>query len=509
LFQNIFKTKGGRKMKQLKMMSVGAFILLLLFSSIVYGGDSTTKSLQIIQASPDYQITSIPAAPLSLISKPTSSSSIVLAWKDNSSTEDGFKIQRKEGACDSTNSWSQIATKEANVKTHTNSGLAPNTMYSYRVRAYNGEGNSAYSNCSSAKTALSGTSKAPTNLSATSISASQIKLIWTDNSTDEKSFKIYKKAGAGSWDLLATKGENIVSHTDDNASGNTTTTYSYYVQACNSSGCSPKTNTAVIPYKPINLSATAASSSKINLKWADKSSNETGFQIYRKSGVCSSTNPWSRIKTTGPNITSYSNTGLTLGKTYSYKIRAYTRSSAMPYAYSYSLYSNCSQATTPSDCVNIAGTWDVSDSGTITCVYDGYSETGPIGGDGSVTIKQNGCNISWTVSGVSGISEKREGTIHGNTLEVSGKFCVPLKPGVTFTKNQYTAEGIISGDEINGNGSGTCNGTYQGVNFTCTGKDTFVIMLSGLGTMDNKKAIGKQSLLFMNNVINIFPALSP
>ena len=61
-------------MKQLKMVSVGGFILLLLCSSIVYGDDSTTKSSQIIQASPDYQITSIPAAPISLIAKPTSSS---------------------------------------------------------------------------------------------------------------------------------------------------------------------------------------------------------------------------------------------------------------------------------------------------------------------------------------------------------------------------------------------------------------------------------------------------
>jgi len=495
-------------MKQLKMMSVGAFILLLLFSSIVYGGDSTTKSSQIIQASPDYQITSMPAAPLSLISKPTSSSSIVLTWKDNSNNEDGFKIQRKEGACDSTNSWSQIATKEANAITHTNTGLTPNTTYSYRVRAYNAVGDSAYSNCASAKTALSGTPKAPTNLNATSVSTSQIKLIWTDNSTDETSFKIYRKVGASSWVLLSTKGANVVSHTDTTVAGNTATTaYSYYVKACNSSGCSPATNYAVVPYKPTSLKATAVSSSRTNLTWTDKSNNETGFQIYRKSGTCSSTNSWSKIATTGHNITSYSNTGLTSGKTYSYKIRAYTRSSAMPYAYGYSLYSNCSQATTTSDCVNIAGTWDFSDSGTVTCTSDGSSETVPIGGEGTVTIKQNGCDISWTVSGNSGIT--RKGTVNGNSLKVSGKFCVPSVTGVTFTKNQYTAEGIISTDEINGNGSGLCTGSYQGINFSCTGKDTFVIMLSGLGTMGDNKAAGKLSPLFMNNSVKIFPALSP
>jgi hypothetical protein len=295
-----------------------------------------------------YGVESLPLPPSSLTTKATSSSSIILGWKDNSNNEEGFKIYRKEGACDSSNSWSLIATKGANVKTHTNTGLTANTIYSYQVRAYNAAGNSSYSNCASSRTALSGTPKAPTNLNATSISGSQIKLLWTDNSTDEKSFKIYKKAGAGSWVPLATKGENIVSHTDNNAPGNTTTTtYSYYIQACNSSECSPKTNTAIVPYRPTNLSATPVSSSRINLKWADKSNNESGFQVYRKTGVCSSTNSWSRIKTTGPNITLYSNTGLTSGKTYSYKVSTYKKSSAMPYANGYSSYSGCKSATTP------------------------------------------------------------------------------------------------------------------------------------------------------------------
>jgi titin len=216
------------------------------------------------------------------------------------------------------------------------------------VRAWNEVGNSAYSNCVSAKTAVSGTPKAPTNLNATSISASKIKLIWTDNSANETSFKVYRKVGAGTWSLLATKGTNIVGHTDTTAAGNTTTTtYSYYLQACNSNGCSPSTTWAVVPYKPTNLAATAASSSRINLAWADKSSNETGFQIERKSGGCSSTNSWSKIKTVGQNIISYGNSGLASGETYSYRIRAYKKSSAAPYAYGYSTYSNCKSATTP------------------------------------------------------------------------------------------------------------------------------------------------------------------
>jgi hypothetical protein len=289
-----------------------------------------------------------PVTPSSLTAKAISSSSIVLTWKDNSDNEDGFKIYRKEGVCDSDKMWSLITTKGTNAISHTNSGLKPNITYSYRVTAYNAGGDSDYSNCASSKTALSGTPKTPTNLNVTSISASQIKLIWTDNSTDETIFKIYRKVGIGSWGLLATKGADVVSHTNSTATGNTTTTaYSYYVQACNSSGCSPKTNTGIVPYKPTNLLATASSLSRINLKWEDKSNNEAGFQIEKKSGSCSSANSWGRIATSGQNVTSYRNTGLSSDTTYSYRVRAYYRSSAQPYAYGYSYYSNCSSATTP------------------------------------------------------------------------------------------------------------------------------------------------------------------
>jgi hypothetical protein len=327
--------------------SVGADAQFVIYPGVGHGYSSQIWS-DIKNFFGQHKITSPPSSPLSLTAKATWSSSIVLTWKDNSNDETGFKIQRKEGACDSANVWSLIATKGANVTSHTNSGLIPNTTYSYQVRAYNGDGNSSYSNCASAKTTLSGTPKAPTNLEATSLSASQIKLTWTDNSTDETSFKIYRRVETGSWVLLATKGTDIVSHTNTTASGNTaTTSYSYYIQACNGNGCSPKTNTAIVPYKPKNLSATAASVSRINLTWTDKSSNETGFEIERKSGTCSSANSWTKIKTAGQSVTSYSNTGLSSGETYSYRVRASSKSSSQPYAYGYSLYSNCKSVTTP------------------------------------------------------------------------------------------------------------------------------------------------------------------
>ncbi len=276
-----------------------------------------------------------------------SPTSIALSWTDNSNNEDGFKIQRKDGACNSTNTWTNIATKGADITSHTNNNLQPDTTYSYRVRAYNSSGNSAWSNCASATTAKAGTPNAPSNLNATSATSSTINLKWTDKSTNETSFKIWRKAGANAWTRLTTINTPTTTFSDTNAAGNAgTTTYAYYVRACNSSGCSPATTTAVVPYKPTALNATAGTG-KVDLAWTDKSNNETGFQIQRKNGTCGQPGTWSIIHTTGENVTSYSNAGLAAGNTYSYRTRSFTRSAAAPYAMGYSMWSNCVSATTP------------------------------------------------------------------------------------------------------------------------------------------------------------------
>ncbi len=73
-----------------------------------------------------------------------------MAWTDSATNESGFKIERCTGATCS--NFVQIATVGANVKIFSNSGLKRNTSYRYRVRAYNGSGDSAYSNIASAKT---------------------------------------------------------------------------------------------------------------------------------------------------------------------------------------------------------------------------------------------------------------------------------------------------------------------------------------------------------------------
>jgi hypothetical protein len=89
---------------------------------------------------------------------------------------------------------------------------------------------------------------------------------------------------------------------------------------------------------PSSLSASAASSSQINLSWTDASTGEDGFKIERKTGAGGT---YAEIATVGANTTSYSDTGLSASTTYYYRVRAYKGGD-------YSDYSNEASATTQS-----------------------------------------------------------------------------------------------------------------------------------------------------------------
>ncbi|MEI9921933.1 MAG: fibronectin type III domain-containing protein [Bacteroidota bacterium] len=76
---------------------------------------------------------------------------------------------------------------------------------------------------------------------------------------------------------------------------------------------------AAIPPTPTSPSATAASSTQLNLSWTDASSTETGFAIERST---TSGSGYTLLTTTAANATSYSDTGLSPSTPYYYRMRA-------------------------------------------------------------------------------------------------------------------------------------------------------------------------------------------
>lgn len=79
---------------------------------------------------------------LGLLYSGATAAQITLSWQDNSTNESGFKIERSAGGA----GFAQIATVGANISNYTDSSVAQGGQYTYRVRAYNSAGDSAYSN---------------------------------------------------------------------------------------------------------------------------------------------------------------------------------------------------------------------------------------------------------------------------------------------------------------------------------------------------------------------------
>jgi serine protease AprX len=91
-----------------------------------------------------------PSAPTSLTAVALSATSIRLAWTDTSSNEAAFEIERCSGRrC---TSFGLVTTVGANTVTFSDNGLVKATSYTYRVRATNLIGKSAWSNTATATT---------------------------------------------------------------------------------------------------------------------------------------------------------------------------------------------------------------------------------------------------------------------------------------------------------------------------------------------------------------------
>ena len=101
------------------------------------------------------------------------------------------------------------------------SGLQPGVTYTYRVRAYRGPVNSAYSNEASATPIL----PAPSNLGAVALSSTRIRLTWIDNSPDEDGFDVERRTGGGPFAHIIAVPAGQTAYEDSGLQPNTAYTY--------------------------------------------------------------------------------------------------------------------------------------------------------------------------------------------------------------------------------------------------------------------------------------------
>jgi hypothetical protein len=269
-----------------------------------------------------------PLAPSNVLANPevdTNGYLVRVEWTDNAADASGYQIER---SLDGSN-FSVIATTAGDATSFTDRNVSPNTYYWYRLRAFNGAGESL----PVVVETLTAPPAAPANLRGGVTSSTQVTLTWTDNSVNETAFAIERSTDGVNFTLIAWTPRNATSFTD---SGLTTgSTYYYRVKATGTLGDSGYSNVVGLtvvappaPAAPSNLTASASVRGQISLTWTDNSNNEVGFRVYRSLDG----NTWTLISTVGTNGTSFTDTGLTPGTTYFYRVRSFNGSGSSAYS---------------------------------------------------------------------------------------------------------------------------------------------------------------------------------
>ncbi|MBK8452865.1 MAG: 6-bladed beta-propeller [Thiofilum sp.] len=165
----------------------------------------------------------------------------------------------------------------------------------------------------------------PPTLSAT-IASTSINLVWNDPSYQETGFRVERCTGATctNFVVVSSPAANVLSF--NNAGLAPSTTYLYRIRAVYGSKLSSyssilTTTTRAEPVAPNSLVAQVLSGTQVRLTWRDASIDETNFSLERCAGVrCTS---FAVIASPAANTTTYTNTDLSSGITYRYRIRMY------------------------------------------------------------------------------------------------------------------------------------------------------------------------------------------
>jgi hypothetical protein len=230
-------------------------------------------------------------------------SAILVRWKDNSSNEDGFRIERAPAP---SGPWQNVTNASANATSTYSYVAAWDELACFRVIAFSSLGSSLPStaDCTAAPVPVS-------NLTARA-DPPGIVLTWSDNSAVEDGYKISRRDQNGAAIDIATLPSNAVSYRDAGVTPDVT--YTYRVQATKDGGYSPYSNDAI---GIIATSAPAAPNAAfgsfywdyegwgwnyLTIWWNDNSANEQGFRIeYSLNGSTG----WAEYATSPPNTGYY------------------------------------------------------------------------------------------------------------------------------------------------------------------------------------------------------------
>jgi hypothetical protein len=277
-----------------------------------------------------------PTAPEGLAAGTVTASDIEIVWTDPSGRAEGFRIDRKDGE---SGTWAEAGQTGGGQTTFQESGFGEGSDHYYRVMAWNGIGDSAFS----AELLVWTRPVAPSDLTATVINEREVDLAWVDHSNTESSFSLQRKLNPEDpwldWYGFAMTDANVTTFRDVYVVEDTI--YIYRVRATNLQGYSEPANEVTVttppltvPAAPTDLQATALDPTRVRLTWVDNAYNESYCKIERRTGA----GTWSQLTLHGyPNCVIEDLAAETL---YTFRVRATNNAGD-------SGYSNEAAVTTP------------------------------------------------------------------------------------------------------------------------------------------------------------------
>jgi hypothetical protein len=261
-----------------------------------------------------------------------SPTSVRVRWNDEAGDESGYLVYRVA------NGISTLVTScpftQPNLTQCVDTGLTPNTYYSYFVYAWNANGATSPGTGMLTRTPSTAPS-APTVIAAVATSPNAARIDWQDNSSNEDGFKVYRYRNDGTYSLEATTAPNATSAAVANSAIDTSTSIVFVVSAFNSGGetnaldytfsLSRSTPGGAGPTPPTYLSPIVTGTA-VTIRWADNATNEAGYLLYRVEGATSTLVPGCPIST--PDLTSCVDTGRTPGTFYQYYLYAWNNAGA-------------------------------------------------------------------------------------------------------------------------------------------------------------------------------------
>lgn len=233
-------------------------------------------------------------------------SKVNLAWGDNT-TGTSFQIERTLGPVSAGSLWTLVNTAAPGTTSYQDSGLNPGTNYCYRIEAFNGSLTSRKIITCAATTLASPTVNPLTILSPTAIDVS-----WA-NVPGNTGYKLERSMNNSTWSQV---GGNLAADTTiyHDAGLTAGTVYYYRVSTISSAGVSLAGS---VQMAPVLNAPTGVTSAKVDLSWPAVP-GASGYKLERSPD----NSTWTQIAAPAQSATSYSDTTVSSGVLYYYRIRA-------------------------------------------------------------------------------------------------------------------------------------------------------------------------------------------